>query len=183
MDAYEAVSENMPEIALVAGGVLAILIAAAYLGNNASLRYRLLVAVGVIAGALMVFSSVTQYESWELSTAVIVAVAGFALAIRPFRDVHFSVLFAVLVMAVIYILLGSLSGGSLDFLSSGWPRVGCAFAAGAVVYMMFNFAESLIKLFGKLFNCWPVLILIGLVCIAEAVSLFLGHGSLYGLLG
>ena len=53
-----------------------------------------------------------------------------------------------------------------------------AFIAGAFVYMITNFAEGLVKMFGKLLNFWPVLLILGLVCIVEAVLMLTGNGSI-----
>ena len=52
------------------------------------------------------------------------------------------------------------------------------FLAGAVIYGICSFAEAIVKFFGKLLNCWPVLFLLGLVCIVEAGLMFMGYGSL-----
>ena len=44
--------------------------------------------------------------------------------------------------------------------------------------MITNFAEGLVKMFGKLLNFWPVLLILGLVCIVEAVLMLTGNGSI-----
>ena len=49
---------------------------------------------------------------------------------------------------------------------------------GAVVYMIFNFAEAIVKLFGKVLNWWPLLFVLGLVCIVEAALMYMGYGSI-----
>ena len=66
----------------------------------------------------------------------------------------------------------------MTFLSEGWPRLIVAFLIGALVYMVLNFAEALVKLVGKVLNWWPLLLVLGLVCIAEAVCMLMGYGSI-----
>ncbi len=45
--------------------------------------------------------------------------------------------------------------------------------------MITNFIEEIIKLFGKILNWWPFLLMIGLLCMAEGIMVFLGYGSVY----
>ena len=173
------ISANLPEVLLFVGGIIALLIVYAYLKDKHSTKYKILMAFGVIFGALMIFLSVSTYTEWELFPAVVIAVTGFTLVIRPFREVHFAVIGALLVMVLVYVFLGGLAGTDFDFLSAGWVRIGAAFAAGAVVFMLMSFAEGLVKLFGKLFNWWPLLLVLALICIVESVLMFYGYGSLY----
>ena len=44
--------------------------------------------------------------------------------------------------------------------------------------MIFNFAEAIVKLFGKVLNWWPLLFVLGLVCIVEAALMYMGYGSI-----
>lgn len=170
---------HVPELILLAGGLIALLVVYTYLKNESSKKYKMLMAIGVLFGAAMVFLSVSSYTDWGLFAAVVIAVTGFTLVIRPFREVHFAVIGALLIIVLAYIFLGGLAGTALDFLAEGWPRVIVAFVAGAVAYMIMNFAEAIIKLFGKLFNWWPFLLVLALICITESILMFLGHGSLY----
>ena len=113
-----------------------------------------------------------------------VAIGGFALLIRPFREVHFAVLFALFVMVLAYILLGDLAGSEVydidvSFLAEGWPRIIITVVAGAIAYMITNFAEAIIKLFAKLLNWWPLLFVLGIICVVEGISVYMGYGSIY----
>jgi hypothetical protein len=36
-----------------------------------------------------------------------------------------------------------------------------------------------VKLLGKILNAWPVLLVLGVVCIAEGVLTLMGHSSIY----
>jgi len=173
---------HVSEITLLIGGLIALLIVYMYVRDGASAKYKAFMALGVICGVVMIFLSLTSYTNWKIFDAVLIAVLGFTLAIRPFRDVHFAIIGALLVMVLVYIFLGGLSGTALDILAGGWPRIIAAFVIGAVVYMILSFAEAIVKLFGKLFNWWPFLLVLALICIVEAILLFSGYGSIYNLL-
>lgn len=187
MDATDVTSwvdSHLPETMLLIGGLLAILIVISYVKNKESWTYKLLMFLGVVFGVIMLYEAMTMYGTWRMATSIFVTVAGFALVIRPFREVHFAVIFALMVMVLVYIGLGGLDGYmlfdsvDLSFLATGWPRIIAAFLCGAVVYMIFNFAEEIVKLFGKVLNWWPLLFVLGLVCIVEAALMYMGYGSI-----
>ena len=176
----DSISSHIPELILLAGGIIALLIVYTYLKNDSSMKYKGLMAVGVLFGVLMIILCVTSYADWKMFPSVIIVITGFTLAIRPFREVHFAMIGALLVMVLAYIFLGGLAGtAGLEILASGWPRIIAAFVAGALVYGILHFAEALVKMFGKLFNWWPLLLILALVCIIEAILIFTGYGSLY----
>ena len=181
---WQALSDNLnanhvPEIMLALVGVIALLIVFTYLQDKDSPRYKLMVLLGVIIGALMVVLCVTSPMKTATGTTVIVAIGCFALIIRPFRDVHFAVIIALLVMAVVYILLGSITQEPFDALASGWPRIIVAFVAGSIAYMMLNFLQALVLGCAKVLNAWPILIVVGVICIMEAVCVWMGYDSVY----
>ncbi len=179
-----SLKEHSPEIVLVIGGLIAIFIVYLYLKDDGSTKYKFMVFLGLVAGVAMIYIAAVTWSGLALATAIIVAVAGFSLVIRPFREVHFSAIMALFVMVIVYILIGDLDGSTVygidvSFLASGYVRIAIALIAGAIVYMITNFIEELIKLFGKILNWWPFLLMIGLLCMAEGIIVFLGYGSVY----
>ena len=172
-------SNHVPEIMLALVGIVALLIVFFYLKDKDGGKYKLMVLIGVLVGILMVVLCVTSPMKTALGTTIIVTIGCFALIIRPFRDVHFAVILAVLVMVVVYILLGSITEEPFDVVASGWPRIIVAFIAGSIVYMMLNFLQAIVLGSAKLLNAWPILIVVGVVCIAEAVCVFMGYDSVY----
>ncbi|MBR6037762.1 MAG: hypothetical protein IKP53_03245 [Candidatus Methanomethylophilaceae archaeon] len=174
----------LPQIILLLGGLLAVCIALAYAKDKDGCKYKALMAVGFLFGVAMLFEALTMYTTWRTITAILVALTAYTLIIRPFRNVNFSVIAAMIVVAFVYIWLASFDGyslfGAIDltFLSQGWVRIIVSFIAGAIMYGICSFAEAIVKFFGKLLNCWPILFILGLVCIAEAVLMFMGYGSL-----
>jgi len=181
----EWVRDNLPQTILLIGGLLAICIAIAYAKDKDGGKYKGLMVIGLLFGVAMLYEALTMYTTWRSVTAILVALTAFTLIIRPFRNVNFSIIAALMIMAFVYIWLGSFEGvvlyDQIDLtpLSQGWIRIGIAFIAGAIVYGVCRFAEAIVKFFGKLLNCWPILLVLGLVCIAEAVLMFMGYGSVF----
>ncbi|MBE6514728.1 MAG: hypothetical protein E7Z69_06760 [Thermoplasmata archaeon] len=187
-DIMSWVDGNVPQLILLLGGLLALVIASYYVKDKESGAYKGFMVLGVIFGVLMAIVAATRYNQWGNFTILLVVLAAFTLVIRPFRDVHFAVIIAVMIMVLIYVYLGGLNGAEiagvdLTPLSQGWPRVIVAFIAGSFVYMLLHFAEALVGGIGKLMNMWPVLAAFGVICIAEATAMFLGYGSILDLLG
>lgn len=173
--------DNLPQTILLIGGLLAVLIAVTYVKDKDSWKYKGMVFLGFVFGVFMAIEASAYYGTWAMVTSVFVAVAAFTLIIRPFREVHFAVIIALFVMVLVYIWLGgvtTVSDFDVSFLSENPVRIIVAFILGAVIYGLLNFAEALVKGIGKILNWWPLLLVLGLVCIAEAAFMFLGYGSI-----
>lgn len=175
------ISGNVPQLILILGGLLAIAIAVSYAKDKDSGKYKALMVLGFIFGAIMAFEAAVCYGQWRMVTSVFVAVAAFTLIIRPFREVHFAVILGLFVMVLMYIWLGGLTTiGDYDisFLAENPVRIILAFIVGGLCYAIFNFGEAIVKLFGKILNWWPLLFILGCVCIVEGVFMFMGYGSI-----
>lgn len=170
---------NIPEIILILVGVVALFIVYFYLKDKDSGNYKLTVLLGVILGVVMVALCVSSPMRASTGTTLIVAIGCFALIIRPFRDVHFAVIIAMLAMVVAYILLGDITQEPFDVLATGWPRIIVAFVIGSIVYMMLNFLQAMVLGIAKFLNAWPVLAVVGVICIIEAICFLTGNDSVY----
>ncbi len=171
-------------IVLLLGGVMALVIVAMYLKDKESSGYKICVLLGALLGVAIVVLAVVEGFKAQTYTLVLIALAAFALIIRPVREVHIAVIIGLLVMAIVYLLLANLNGYviagiDLTVLSQGWPRIIVSFVAGAIVYGLLNFAEAIVKLLGTILNFWPVLLILGLLCIGEACCIYLGYGSIF----
>lgn len=181
MEAF--ISEHFTEIILFIGGIIALLIVLQYnkekKRNAFSWTYKLLMALGLIFGVVMILEVFTSYSNWNLFTGLLIIALGFSLIIRPFTNVNFSLIIGLLFVALAYLFLGELAGTDFEVLSTGWLRFILAFIVGFFVYMVLRFVEGIFKLFGKLFNWWPFLALLAILCILEAMLLLAGYGSLW----
>lgn len=173
--------DNLPQVTLLIGGLLAVAIAVAYFKDKDSGKYKALMALGVVFGVVMALEAALYYGEWRLITSVFVAVAAFTLIIRPFREIHFAVIIGLFIMVLVYIWLGGLtevSGVDISFLADNPVRIVVAFVIGGLAYAVLNFGEALVKLFGKILNWWPLLFVLGCLCIVEAAFMFMGLGSI-----
>ena len=176
---------HVPETVLLVGGILAILIALTYAGNKNGGKYKFLMILGAFFGVFMLVLSFTEGDVWRTGTSIIILIAAFTLLIRPFRNVNFAIVLALLVMGVVYLALEGLNGYmlfdhiDLTSLSAGWPRIILAFVAGSFVYMITNFLQAIVQFFGKILNCWPILFILGIVCMIEAYSMYMGYISVF----
>ncbi len=173
----QSIKDNLPETLLVAAGLMAIFIAISYFRDKESLLYKFLMVVGTILGAFIIYESVTVGSEWYEFTRAVIAVAGFALVIRPFRNIDFAIVLAIIAMVIAYIYLGGMTG-DFEPLSEGTPRLVLTVVAGAFAYMLFNYVQKVAMLVGKLLNCWPFLFLLGAICVVEGVLMLTGNGSL-----
>jgi hypothetical protein len=173
-------ASHIPEVILLIGGALALFIVYMYKKDQSSGKYKVLMALGVIFGVVMIGLTLSKYASWGIFTSLVIVLMGFTMVIRPFREVHFAVILGLVVIFIAYLLLGRCADiEGLELLGSGWPRVIIAFVAGAVVYMIASFAEKIVMLFGKLFNWWPFMVLLAIICMAEALCLLFTGNSIY----
>lgn len=175
------INGNVPEVLMVVAGVFALILVHLYRKDKDSDWYKLSMLVGFLLGAGIILVSVTRYSSWTTFDAALIFIAGFALVIRPLTKVDVAILISLLVMGVIYIWFGGLTG-DLEILATGWPRIIAAVIAGALVYMVLHFIQAAIQAVGKILNCWPILWLLGIVCIAEGVLLLADQQSLFALI-
>lgn len=174
-------ADNLPEVILLLGGLLAVGIAVSYVKNKDSWSYKGLMVLGFLFGIFMAIEAAAFYGEWRMVTSVFVAVAAFTLIIRPFREVHFAVIIGVFLMVLAYIWLGgvgTVSGLDLSFLAENPVRIIVAFIIGAIVYGLLNFAEAIVKGVGKILNWWPLLLVLGILCIVESAFMFMGYGSI-----
>ncbi len=188
MDFQDLLNQNhVPEICLAIMGIITLAIVFAYRGDKESLKYKVLVGLGVLFGAFMVYVSMAIDTGWGLGTLVLCVIACFTLIIRPFRNIRIDIVVGLIVLAWMYIYLGTLGDASVNFivdidmsfLADGIPRIVVAVIVGALAYMVTGFATGLAVLVGKALNAWPLLLILSVWCIIEAVLLIAGYGSVY----
>lgn len=180
MDQSEIVSyanDHVPELTLLAAGFIMLMIVWTYLRDRDGMGYKAMVVLGVAAGIVMAVMLVDRGDRWYSFGKTVIAIAAFALIIRPFKDTNFALIIAALVMVLVYSWLGGLTG-DLDFLAEGWPRVIVAVVAGGIVYSILNFVQSIAEAIGKILNWWPILFILGTLCLLEGALVISGSESL-----
>lgn len=174
-------SNKGPEIMLALIGLLAMTVAVLRIKDGEdSKRYKWAMVFGFIVSVIMVYVLVVLEPSWTTATLVIAVVACFTLIMRPFRKVDFAVFIGIMVVCIVYIYLGTVVG-FFEPLSEGWPRFIIAFIVGGLAYAILSFAEAILDLVATILNLAPVLFILGLICIAEAVCLIYMGDTIYQL--
>ncbi len=183
MDALN--TNNVPEICLLLMGVVALVIVGYYRSDKDSGLYKAMVAVGVITGIFLVVVAVMAETSWSKGTLLVVTVASFALITRPIKDVNIAAIIGLVVAIWVYLILPDAVSDLnspfefLEVLGEGIPRIIVAVVAGGIVFTILQFIQALVMLFGKIFNAWPFLLVIGIWCIVESIFLMMGYNSTY----
>ncbi len=178
-------TNNVPEALLIAMGAMALIIVFGYLRDKESALYKILVLLGVVLGALMVYMVVAIDTGWDKGTMIIVTIGAFALIVRPIRDVNVAAILALIVAVIVYLMLPDLVADvqePFDFIQAigdGIPRLVVAIVAGGLVFAILQFIQAVVLLAGKILNAWPFLLVIGVVCIMEAVFHLLGSIPIY----
>lgn len=178
-------TNNVPEILLIVMGVIALVIVFGYKDDKDSTMYKILVAIGVAMGVFMVYVAVAVDTGWDKGTLIITTIAAFTLIVRPIRDVNVAVILALIVAIIVYLMLPDLVADvqePFDFIKvigEGIPRLIVAIVAGGLVFGILQFVQAVVLLAGKILNAWPFLMIIGALCIVEAVFLLLGYNSVY----
>ena len=169
---------GLPEVMLFVGGFLSILIVHMYRKDKDAGSYKALMILGFIAGVVMIALTGTNYSNWPFFDSLLIILAGFALVIRPFRETDLAIIIAVVVMVVTYVFLGTLTG-DFAFLAETYPRIIVSVIAGAFAFMILNFLEKLAMLIGKILNLWPILLVLGLICLVEGILIVAGGKTVY----
>jgi hypothetical protein len=136
-------------------------------------------ALLLATGAVVLFEQTSTIEVWGL-----LLVAGLGLVLKPLSKIPFSALLGLVVGLVcvgllyLYFPLPATVFG----ISSLWIYLAVFFVPALVVFLIFKFVEDLVKLFGMVLGSWPVMTVLGFLCIAQGVLLLLNQ-SLLSLLG
>lgn len=184
---HDLLNQNLvPEICLLAMGLLTLLMVYTYRKDDESPLYRALVILGVAFGIFMAYVSALAETGWAVGTQVICVLVCFTLIIRPFRKVRMELIIGLVVLIWSYIYFGTLNGVHVDwvihmdltFLSHGVLRFLAALIAGSAAYSISMFATDAASLVGKVLNAWPFLSILAIWCILESIVLFAGYPSI-----
>ena len=180
-------SNNVPEILLIIMGIIALVIVAYYRDDKDSTAYKLVMVLGVAIAVFMVYVAMsdTIVTGWSKGTLIVLTVAAFTLIVRPIKDVNIAAVLGLIVAVWTYLMLPDLVADiqePFEFIKAigdGIPRLIVSIVAGAIVFTILQFIQALVMLFGKIFNAWPFLLIIGIWCIVEAIFLLMGYNSTY----
>jgi hypothetical protein len=172
---------------LILGGVVAVSkLLSFFVKGSAGNLLKAVGYLGIFVGALMLTTGVIilldQTQSFEVWGLLIVT--GLGLVLKALSKIPFS--------ALLGLVVGLLCVGLLYLyfplpvtvlgISSLWFYLVLFFVPALIVFLIFKFVEDLVKFFGMVLGSWPVMTILGFLCIAQGVLLLLNQ-SLLSLLG
>jgi hypothetical protein len=138
---------------------------------------RILVVVGFFLGILAIVLAYIVFSSghYDVFTLVILGVAGLMLLLRPVRGVRWAALVALAVgLLASYYVYNTFQVTTIVLII-------VFVAATLLLYLLFKFAEDLLGIVGGILSFPPIAIVIGIICILQAILILMGT-SLIGYL-
>lgn len=132
-------------------------------------------ALLLATGTMVLFEQTSSIDVWGL-----LLVTGLGLVLKPLSKVPFSALLGLTVGLVcvgllyLYFPLPSTVFG----ISSLWIYFGIFIVPALIVFLIFKFAEDLTKFIGMILGSWPVMTVLGFLCIAQGILLLLNQSLL-----
>jgi hypothetical protein len=172
---------------LIFGGVIAVSKMLSFLiKSSAGNVLKALGYFGIFVGALLLATGIVVLLGQTSSIEVwgLLVVTGLGLVLKPLSKIPFSALLGLVVGLVcvgllyLYFPLPATVFG----ISSLWIYLAVFFVPALIVFLIFKFVEDLVKLFGMVLGSWPVMTVLGFLCVAQGVLLLLNE-SLLSLLG
>jgi hypothetical protein len=165
--------QNLPIVLLAVGFVC---LAPLFRGSLKPIS-RLLVVVGFFLGifALLLVYVLFSSGHYDVFTLVILGVAGLMLFLRPVKGLRWAALVALAVG-----LLASYYAYNA-FRVTTTVLIIVFVAATLLLYLLFKFAEDLLGIIGGILSFPPIAVIIGIVCILQAILILMGT-SLIGYL-
>jgi hypothetical protein len=135
---------------------------------------RLLVVVGFFLGilALVLAYVILSSGHYDAFTLVILGVAGLMLFLRPVKSVRWAVL-----VALAAGLLASYYAYN-TFHVTTTVLIIVFVAVTLLLYLLFKFAEDLLGAIGGILSFPPIAVIIGIVCILQAIFILMGTSLL-----
>ena len=172
---------------LIFGGIVAVSkLLSFFIKGSAGKVLKGLGYLGIFVGALLLATGVVVLLEQTSSIEVwgLLVVTGLGLVLKPLSKVPFSALFGLVVGLVcvgllyLYFPLPETVLG----VSSLWIYLAVFFVPALIVFLIFKFVEDLMKLFGMVLGSWPVMTVLGFLCIAQGFLLLLNQSllSLFG---
>jgi hypothetical protein len=172
---------------LIFGGMVAVSkLLSLFIKGSASTVLKAIGYFGIFVGALLLATGVLVLleETSSIEVWGLLVVTGLGLVLKPLSKIPFSALLGLIVGLVcvgllyLYFPLPATVFG----VSSIWIYLAIFFIPALIVFLIFKFVEDLVKLFGMVLGSWPVMTVLGFVCIAQGILLLLNQ-SLLSLLG
>jgi hypothetical protein len=163
---------------LIFGGIVAVSkLLSFFIKGSAGKILKGLGYLGIIVGALLLATGVVVLldQVWGIDVWVLLIVTGLGLVLRPLSKIPFSALLGLIVglLCVGLLYLYFPLPATVFGVSSLWIYLAVFIVPALIVFFIFKFFEDLAKLFGMVLGSWPVLTVLGFLCIAQGILLLL----------
>lgn len=179
----DLIASPLPEIALLLGGILAIIIG--IVGRSDKTRIdELAIVLAFFIGIFMIAMAILEvaYGDLPISTILVLGILGLSLFSRAFKKIKWAFIISVLIAGGLGLVLYHLANTfSLGFLSPTVILI-IAFVVFIIIYLILKTIETTSRLLGAVISFRPIMLVGGLLAVLEAVLLFMGT-SISGLLG
>ena len=133
--------------------------------------------LGIVVGFLLLATGVVILldQAWSVDVWVLLVITGLGLVLRPLSKIPFSALLGLVVglLCVGLLYLYFPLPATVFGISSMWIYLAVFIIPALIVFFVFKFFEDLTKLFGMVLGSWPVLTVLGFLCILQGILLLL----------
>ena len=133
--------------------------------------------LGIVVGFLLLVTGVVILldQAWSIDVWVLLVITGLGLVLRPLSKIPFSALLGLVVglLCVGLLYLYFPLPATVFGISSMWIYLAVFIIPALIVFFVFKFFEDLTKLFGMVLGSWPVLTVLGFLCIVQGILLLL----------
>lgn len=172
-------NEPYPELALVVGGLLSVFVAIYGRRDDSHLDELgtfFAFILGIVMGVMAFFVAMEETVNWF--TLAVIIILAVTLFLKPMKELPWA--------GVVGLIAGAAAAyGASLFLPStvfGVDRwivlVVIFFIVGAIVHVLVHFIEDVLTIARMVLDWRPVMVLVGLLAIAEGVMLFLDSSLL-----
>jgi len=168
---------------LIFGGIIAVSkLFSFFIKGSAGKILKGLGYLGILVGILLFTTGVVVMldQAWSIDVWVLLVVTGLGLVLKPLSKIPFS--------ALLGLIVGLTCAGLLYFyfplpasvfgVSSLWIYLAVFIVPALIVFLLFKFVEDLTKLFGMILGSWPVLTLLGFLCITQGILILFNQSLL-----
>lgn len=166
---------------LLVAGITAITIARNYvISEGRGARYRFSVLLGTGFAFMLAVYCVVQYlyGSWPNLLIMMVAFLSFAMMFRPVVNWNVAIAIALLMFLLVYYGIYIFVYGLVDVFGVAGVFTLSA-ALGVLAYMLLSYVQVGVQWVAGLLNAWPILGVLGGVCLVQGILTILGY-SLFG---
>ncbi len=160
---------------LVVTGLVLLTIAMNYRNNPKSLTYKKSVLVGVVMSLILGAHVALQYSLGDWSGVMIILMAAivFALLFRPVMYTNMAFGISAMILLAVYMSIALLVPDLYALMTVDGLLLLSVLVA-VLAYNLLHFAESGMEMAARVLNAWPILVVMALVCFAEAVAIAVG---------